>query len=676
MRSWFAATVCCALILAWPAPGLAQSRLEHLDQEVRVAERALTDDGVFWRLEVRDRCVVEVRKVELTVACSPWRPLQPADGARTLDFKGEVTLPDGKTPKVRRRGDDRGGEEHRVVARHLSDRPVEAEDDWTLTHLAETPGTWWLPAVEIGALYFEPGAHAAAAEQWLLELALSSRDTTLRFEGGGSVAGSTLTAVELLPAAAAWRCAALDRWLDGGPALTAADPLLVWFDNLEEAQPSCGERAQRAREVACGAREDLAQQVLVSPTAGAMLELQPVCAATATNCGWTGDGPIATAIARRYESAARQGNAAELHQIREAFGPLMGDAWLEQARFTLVAAMDRQLQELIQRGDTQGVRAFVLEQGGLLGGEWQDEALARFAWVEERRDLALQAVPPNQLVHAELHPAAGLEQVMLVVPEDGTGLLDIRTRDGAPMVEQRADRAAFHLIDLDGDGYAEAIRTQVARDDPGLLEISLLRVEGDDLVAAWTGVFEGGRPTLPTAANLVPREGPGWGFLVAYPEYLPDPECRGADCGRRDRAIGHRMWIEYLTWDAEAGAFAASAPPPGIDTLRAPDGRKLRTGGYHERLRSGVWTWWYPDGRKAIEGVYREGLRHGIWIAWHPDGTAAAEQDHRAGQPVGAGAYWDADGNPTTREQLQQALGREDPFFIPSVSEVAPADHP
>lgn len=670
MRSWIAVLIWTLLLAAWPGSALAQSKLAHLEQEVRVTDTAFNADGVFWRLEVRDRCTIDVRRVELLVPCSEWRPLQPLDPMRELDFKGEVTLPEGKTLKVRRRGGERAGEEHLVAARFLSDQALEPRGDWALRYLAETPGTWWLPAVDLGGLFFEPGSLAAAVEGWLLELALSSRDVGIRFEAGGSVAGTTVPPADLGAAGPAWRCAELARWLAGAPTLSSADPLLGWFDNLDAAQPVCGEQAQRAREIVCSAQDDLAQRVLLSATAEEMLGLLPVCTAAARNCGWANDGPIASAIARRFESETRQGNATELHRIREAYGPLMGEAWLEEAQRALVAAMDAQLWEYIKRGDTQAVHAFVLEQGALLGEKWRDEALARYAWVDARRNLSLQRVPDNQVVHADLHPAGGLEQVQLVVQQDGAGLLEIRTRDGAPMLEQRSSQETYHLIDLDGDGLSELIRTAVARDDPGLLEVSILRMDGDELVAAWTGLFEGGQPSIPSPANFVPREH-GWGFLFAHPEFLRDPTCRGHDCDHRDRAIGKRMWIEYLVYDPDQGVFAAAAIPPETDTLRAPNGHKLRTGGYHDRLRSGVWSWWRTDGRIAIEGVFREGLRHGIWTAWHSSGEKLAEQEFRAGIPHGEGKYWSVDGAPLTLEQLQQQAGVDDPFFIPSVSEIS-----
>jgi len=86
------------ICLALASPAWAQNlTLDY--QEARITNTVISASGVTWQIEIRDVCSASVRRYEMSLICSEWRPLTAKGPNRQPAFKGEVELPDGKVVK-------------------------------------------------------------------------------------------------------------------------------------------------------------------------------------------------------------------------------------------------------------------------------------------------------------------------------------------------------------------------------------------------------------------------------------------------------------------------------------------------------------------------------------------------------------------------------------------------
>jgi hypothetical protein len=195
------------LVPVLPATSFAQAKLKIVTQQARSDNVELTAEKIAWAIQVRDLCVTVVKKQEVRVPCSPWRPLLPTDGERKPFFKGEVELPDGGTRKLLgRRGPAAAGEQHSATASLTSPAPSSALE-LPLEHDPETPGRWAADTEPLGdVLLRSPGG---ADEPWVLTLRGTVESGPILWGDETKTQDYSIETARLAEFGASWRCAAL-----------------------------------------------------------------------------------------------------------------------------------------------------------------------------------------------------------------------------------------------------------------------------------------------------------------------------------------------------------------------------------------------------------------------------------------------------------------------------------
>jgi len=75
-----------------------------------------------------------------------------------------------------------------------------------------------------------------------------------------------------------------------------------------------------------------------------------------------------------------------------------------------------------------------------------------------------------------------------------------------------------------------------------------------------------------------------------------------------------------------------------------PSGQKKSEGGYKNKKRNGLWTYWYENGNKWSEGIYADGLEEGTRSVWYENGKKHHEGNYLHGKEIGIWNFWDENG--------------------------------
>jgi antitoxin component YwqK of YwqJK toxin-antitoxin module len=66
-----------------------------------------------------------------------------------------------------------------------------------------------------------------------------------------------------------------------------------------------------------------------------------------------------------------------------------------------------------------------------------------------------------------------------------------------------------------------------------------------------------------------------------------------------------------------------------------------------EKIRTGIFNWFYPDKKLSISGRYLQGKKQGAWLKYHPNGMVADSTQYEAGNPIGTSFSWYPNGTPS-----------------------------
>ncbi len=668
MRASGFVLIAAAWLAACTAGPAASQQLTFDHREARIADVRLDREGIHWDLEVRDLCGATVRRYEVVVECAPWRPLREDDVDRDLAFKGEVELPDGKTAKATKRGGSMGGEHVVLMGLLLTDEAVESTPDWPLRHEDDHPGTWTIPAEDLGGVLLRWSRPEDALETWPIQIKASSRQAPIQWENGRSLIGSNLDAADIDGQAAHWRCATLSQLVISGRPLDEAVSLEAWIADVRSTEPVCPDASAWLLEQTCGRASRLAADLEAATTPEQRRDLAGNCAAVVGACPATYGDVVTAAVDRVLAGDVQLGELERLQALIEDFGPVMGATWVGRAWTETTIVANRLLDALFAAGDLEAVGGFAARHGPFLGEEWRAAVDERLAWIEARASFELVELPDNRVTFMDVHPSPGEERVVHSGGTTTEGTLSVYTGDGTPLCSFETYRAHIHAVDVDGDGLAELFVHERDRRRPRDHVYSVVRVQEPAPLVLWEGRYEGGNPRIPTRAMFVVRESGGLGLLFSAPE--TNPACAGRTCTDDELFDGARWRTSYYAVDAGTGTFAPAPLTAETESIRRADGREVRHGGFHEGYRSGVWTLFHDNGNKAVEGIYMAGRRHGTWLAWHPGGQRSAQATFSDGELTGPIEYFNELGERLDEASFQRLYGAGDPFEIPSVSEL------
>ena len=74
------------------------------------------------------------------------------------------------------------------------------------------------------------------------------------------------------------------------------------------------------------------------------------------------------------------------------------------------------------------------------------------------------------------------------------------------------------------------------------------------------------------------------------------------------------------------------------------NGQKEVEGGYKNKQRDGLWTYWFENGKKWSEGTFNEGVEEGLRSVYYENGTKRHEGMYLHGKETGIWKFWDENG--------------------------------
>ncbi len=682
------------LSLLITAPAGAQSlTLDH--QEARVTRTTVTADGVRWQLEIRDICLGSVRRYEMELPCSDWRPLTAKGPDRQPSFKGEVELPDGKIVKYSKKADGAGGEHYTVKGLLLTDEAVESAGEWYGEHQEATPGIWLVDADDLGDAYISRANLEHPVEAWLMELRASARDTRIVWNGDKRYADVTLEKGTTDLHGPGWHCAALKKLEAKGGPETDKETFEVWFANVAIADPVCPTTANWLRVAVCGQAGTFAKGMGAATSLEEMLPLAPDGVALVSSCPDTYTAQITDAVRGAYAKELQKKDLERLVAFIDGFEPVMGsawrveagsglmnlldveverliqsgqlmgafqcidsradlagDEWASQSRLYLEATVNRQLDAMLGPGAETAVEQFITAYAPLLGVEWRARVMARHRWLSRMNGVRIVPIEPGTPVPMDIHTTGGVETIEHNVGADGTGQLVIRSAAGKALITSDTVSARYHLIDLGGEAWL--FRAAAVGGSATSMQFTLEGVSRSSLKILWRGSYHGEELELPNIGMFVPVGEDGLGLVMA-----------------REQA-GQGTRTEFFLLDDAKGTFAEAPAPEEAGTLRYADGHLRCDGKLVDGLRQGVWNQWYSSGIKALEGEYVDGRRQGEWIAWYPSGRRKAEASFVGDNAVSTPTFYNEQGRVITPAEFLAVYGDGDVFRIPTVA-VAPS---
>jgi len=399
-----------AVVLAVPALGAPP--LEWSGQVARVTDAVVDDEGIHWRLEVRDTCATEVKKAFIEIPCSEWRAALVTDSERTPAAQGKIDLPDGKKANLgNRSGTSTSGEQHKFVARLTASGGVSQE--FSLTGPAEDGGTggMWTLAGTLPADLMASGILVVDGD-WEFELEGGVDGIPVRWDPDDSLEESPAS-VDTLPrrtptsvaeaamaeASAEWLCGTVQRLAAAGSFDPVEDPqalrATLAFDRirflLEQTQAACPDQAQLAVDRMCGlvdrAHASLDRDADPSrwlAAAEAIPTLAELCPATARE-------DLAATATAAAAALLDSRDRADLPSYVEVHGTWLGEEWRSDLESRWRQAIDDDANALLDARDHWGLSGHLAVHGTWMGEPWRSDLESRWRPVIDEDTDALVA---------------------------------------------------------------------------------------------------------------------------------------------------------------------------------------------------------------------------------------------------------------------------------------------
>ena len=386
-QSQLAFILLAAASLLIPASTFAQAKLHIKEQQARSKEVQVSAEELSWTIQVRDICTTQVKKEEIRMPCSEWRPLLPTDVERTPFFKGEVTLADGKVQKLLgRRGPSSSGEQHRVSALLRTVAPP-AVPQVELQHDSETAGLWKADTAVLGGVLLRMSENPDGP--WTISLKGKVEAASLRWRDQEKEHDYPLSAEQITAHRDDWRCVALDDWttgedlleqksweVDGGPL-----PLGHLTAQIDELGEFCPKPTKEARRQVCELTAETISGIEADQESVDLERVQLLL----DFCPGQGSEKIAESLKAQADGMIEELQVVALRSYTSRWEPILGDPWKSGALERLSSGVESGFAALEKSEVIQGMTLFIEQHSEALGPEWT-------TGVEGRRTAVVQSL--------------------------------------------------------------------------------------------------------------------------------------------------------------------------------------------------------------------------------------------------------------------------------------------
>ncbi len=657
-----------------------------MGQQARLGDVQAEPGAVCVELAVRDLCVTEVKKAEVTVPCGEWRPALPFEPERRPAFAGKVELPDGQVGRASaRKGDAVQGEEHGFRARSSEPAAPGHWSDWEADHREE--GRWCLDAGLLGAA-LASGAEVGPAG-WAIEIEgtvdaaavlwtdVTDADViTTAHTGGDERWTLRLDAARVEELESAWRCAALEAWYRDGTLLRRTS----WADastrvstsslaaSVAMAQPVCPDTAGNARDQVCDLGEDLVIQLSDAEDGDQLRTRVERAAPLVGACPEEVHQPILGAAAARFARIAVGGGFADLPLAQEELAGWLGEEWRALAEESVRQEVQRALGEAVAAQDLDAAEALVAEHGATMGAEWRaiaDEQLV--ALVHQRFESALAEERTADAVDLLVDQAARLDDAWRDGARERLEELERVLEQAPAMVAYLSPAGDECVFRVERPGAPERVLVEVALGQACTGDYTLAHhPEGGRVIVAFgRAVFEvdvaEGRaealPLAPARGGLAGATYDAAGRIIVQGEIeeLQDGQgsCRaGKTCRFREGDGKYSFepdgsWVFgaslYRAWRFEDGAWSVHATQViewhvGLDPsdfeMSIPDLAQTLKPRHREAIAGCLGAGGPGDSCEEVGEL--PGLDHGLSDAYDGPGWLIGGGGH----PLAVGTYW------------------------------------
>ena len=607
---------------------------------VRLKATTPGKDAVVFELLVRDLCVIMVKRTELVVPCSEWRPLDKTGPERALLVKGKVDLPDGSTATVfpPKKGILPGGERYVVQASLASHLPGDKFPGGDFTLERTKSGTWSLPAAGLGQALMMHGNNEALAS-WKFRLHGTVRvpqgptkgthtwkDHPLRWWGGSSRDHSKTSRTKSLSDKArarfadGWQCLGLDDWEGGGALSTlhteSARGEAAWrpvFEGLDGAAAACPEIRERAQQAACQAAQ------AVVPTAEAWTQrmgaTQQLVDLFADRCaGGLGH------LEEREDG---------LVYVPNQDTPFTGPA------FTMYSALEHLRSEVPlgqspaagQEGPTQVNWTRWYQNANKKDEAQLKDGLRHGYYIEWHGNGQMKLTGEYQA--AELHGTwtfwnqAGKKQAEVE-------LLDSRLH-GTGAEWNLGDQKMWQ-----GEFQAGKLHGLYSKWNPNGGKTEEVSYQGGKKHGSHAHWHENGQKAVEAGFKADELDGLYSEWNDTGIKFLEETFQAGKRNGTSTAwyTNGQKRWQRGYKVDKFHG----------LVTEWQEDGAKSNQTTYHNGVRHGLQSSWYPSGARAKEATYRSGLLNGLYTQWYSNAQKKEQGTYKADKKNGVFTYWNENG--------------------------------